>query len=723
MGRAACRAGDPCTANADCLAGLTCNQNTKKCEMVFVCTSDSQCDATRNPICTSPDKCVCIDGSCQPRACAGDSACPGGQICQGGSCQTKPAATGLSCNILTPPAVIHQGQTIAFAASAKNSNGAIVPGQTFTWSSSMSGVASIDTNSGVATGGATTGTTNITCLVVGGSTTPSSPVVLQNYGPVDAGKVRVVVSDDRSGAPVATATVIFEDSNGQQIGGGPVTTDTSGIAQVTGTPPVNVHVFKSGYHYVSVIGTTSTDLLLPLVQVPSTTTAGGFQGTFDFTAICDPMVRTDCDTVQFGIAGASLAGSFTDLDFPKLIGVSLKTRIKFGMIYDMTQNVPSGIVLNLAGQTPPIKGTYEAIASPGLHHAWGIGGLAPFDQVATVLIPLLGSGGGTSNLPIGQILVGVLPLLSKFRHFVKVDQLITEGPEVVDVNDINGNGNTTELVPDFSNTTAFPTLVAKVTVPLSLSTAVTVPMLPKYNNKFLEGAIVLAGANATGRGLVPLGISAGLDAPMMGEMPDGMVDSNPISFKMSPLHDGLEGSRYFIATLALSLTTTSGVPPAISGIITQPSTIATTTPLSVNAFLGFPTTGALNLDSRKFNLGDTSGVGAANFYRADFTGSGGAKWVVYFKAPATGDAFTLPAPPAGDFQDRAVATAGCSGGAAKCTALRVFSLSVGANGSETAPSFDELMTFGGKNLSRLNDFVTGFSNTACQAGGSCAPAN
>ena len=724
-GTSKCTPGQACTVNIDCLAGLSCataaGATSKTCQQVFVCTGDSQCTADRNPVCTAAGVCICLDGSCQQRGCSSDSVCEAGKICTGGTCTTRPASTGLACTILTPPSVVRQGQTVAFVAAAVNSNGAVVPGQTFTWASSVAGAAAIDAATGVVTGGTTTGTSNITCKVTGGSSTDSAAVPVQNYASVASGSVRAVVIDDRTGTPAAGAIVVFRQA-GATVGSA-ITTGADGVATATATGAVDVHVFKNGYTYLSVIGTTTADLLIPLTPTPDQTKAGGFKGTFDLSGVAN---RTD--TVEFGLAGASLGGPFIDLDFNKLIGESIKKVVKIGNLYDSGPEgvgLPSGLYLKLGDQS--IKGDYAALAEGGKRHAWALGGKVPFDKLIQVLTPVLGGGGGLDNLPFGQIIAQVLPFFDKFRHFVKTDLQINETARVVDTGDINGNGSRTDLVADFGNATAFPTVNAVVNQALSLSTSVAVPTLPQYNGKYLEGAIVLAGANVVGRGLVPLGISAAVDAPKQGETADGLIDvdavtagnQSTVSFKMAPLHDGLEGSKYFVVTLALSLQfSASSLPSSISGIVTQTDRIEATTNLGGQTFLGFPTAASFTLASRTFNLG--TAVAGATFYRADFKSVDG-DWVVYFKAPASGAAFTLPAVPA-TISERAVQTSGCTGGAASCTSMRVFSLATKAlTTGGTAPTLDDMAAFSTVNLRRLNDFVGAFSNASCQLNGSCAP--
>jgi hypothetical protein len=724
-GLAQCKAGETCNAPADCQVGLSCNSTTKKCEQVFVCTADAQCASpttSGNPACTDASKCICLGGTCQERGCSTDAVCSGGKICVAGQCTDKPAAASLSCVVLTPSSVIRQGQTLTFVAAAKNANGAIVPGQAFIWTSSNTAVAAIDA-SGVATGGTTTGETNITCLVTGGSATPSPAVVLKNYANLTTGQARAVVTDDKTGQPIAGAKVLFE-RGGTPVGSSPITTAADGVALLTaaGTGALNVHVFHNDYHYVSVMGTTSVDLLLPLLKKPDDTKAGGFKGTFDLTRVTNAS-----DTVEVGIAGASLTGSFIDLDFMKLLGELLKTHVKIGSLYEGDLRLASGLYLKLGDQA--IKTNYQALGQPGLRHAWGLGGKVPFDKLIQVLTPIIGSGGiSLENLPLGQLIAQVLPFFDKFKHFVKTDITVTEAAKIQDTQDLNGDGSTTDLIPNFADGTAFPAVNAVVNQALTLATSVTIPTLPKYNNQWLEGVILLAGANAAGRGLVPLGVSAAVDAPKQGEAPDGQVDVDPntagnqntVSLKLAPLHDGLEGSKFFLAALSLSVKFSSSALPNISGIITQMDSIGSTTTLAASGFLGFPETAAYALGTRTFNLG--TAVTGASFYRVDFKGADG-DWYVYFKGPSSGAAFTLPTVPSGATQRDQTTCVPADGGAPQtCTVLRVFTLATKApTAGGTAPTLDDLVTFGTVNLTRLNDVVSAFSNAQCQPSGSCAP--
>lgn len=719
-GQSSCFAGQACTASIDCVPGLTCaaapdGGTGKTCQAVFVCSSDTQCDASRNAACTSAGACLCVDGACQLRGCSADAQCDAGKTCIGGTCEPRPSSTGLTCSLLSASTVVRSGQSVAFAAEARDGSGAPVAGQSFTWASSNAAAAAVDSN-GVVTGGSTSGTTNITCRVVGGASSDSTPVPVLNYVNGALGSVRVVVQDERTGNPLAGALVLLRQ--GGATLGNVLTTGADGAVAATATGSLDVHVFKNGYTYLSVIDTTSADLLIPLSPTSDPSRAGGYQGTFDLSAVAN---RTD--TVEVGLAGLSVGRPFIELGSIKLLGEPVRRRLRIGNLYDNFIDLPLGLYLKLGDQS--IKGDFAALGEAGQHHAWALGGKLPFDRVIQVLTPVLGGGSGAS-LSSGSVVVPLLAFFEKFRHFVKTAVNVVVTPRVVDSQDFDGDGSVTDLVPDFANTGAFPVLNAVVTQALTLSTAVTVPALPQYGGRFLEGAFIIAGANAPGRGLVPLGLSAALDAPRPGEAPDGLVDADgntagnqsTVRFKLAPLHSGLEGSKFVVATLARSLdfSGASPVPGPVSGLITQTDGLGATTDLGGQAFLGFPTDASFTLANRSFSLG--TAVAGASFYRADFKGADG-DWVVYFKAPASGAAFTLPAIPTGA-SERAVSTTGCIGGAASCTHLRVFTLATKASGGLAAPTLDALVSFGTVNLRRLNDFVGAFSSAQCQASGTCA---
>ncbi|MGH8225302.1 MAG: Ig-like domain-containing protein, partial [Gammaproteobacteria bacterium] len=86
--------------------------------------------------------------------------------CGGGGSSSGGGGTKVSSIAITPTsASIAEGATQQFTAVAKDANGATISGVSFTWSSSDTGVATINA-SGLATGVAT-GTTSITASAQG----------------------------------------------------------------------------------------------------------------------------------------------------------------------------------------------------------------------------------------------------------------------------------------------------------------------------------------------------------------------------------------------------------------------------------------------------------------------------------------------------------------------------------------------------------------------------
>ncbi|MGO8786575.1 MAG: beta strand repeat-containing protein [Terriglobia bacterium] len=135
---------------------------------------------------------------------------------------------------VTPPSPsIAVGGTEQFIAAAKDSAGDTINGLTFTWASSASGVASIDSSSGLATG-VSTGTTYITAAS-GGVTSNQD---LLTVTPIASS----VSGTAAAGAPIVGATVNLKDSAGNSStatsgSDGSYTLNTTGF-----TPPFLIQV-------------------------------------------------------------------------------------------------------------------------------------------------------------------------------------------------------------------------------------------------------------------------------------------------------------------------------------------------------------------------------------------------------------------------------------------------------------------------------------------------
>ena len=721
-----CAEGCKCTSSAQCDAGFVCQMDLAEpvCRKVVTCTSRQDC-VTNDARCSGATaiQCDCVKGQCQQLVCSADAQCAQGTKCINGSCETPQAADSTTtCTILTQPTVTRQGQTVQFAAQAKNANGAIVAGQSFTWASSATDKAAVAANTDSAfatvTGGATSGTTDITCKVVGGSATASAAVTITNFADVAAGHARVLVLDEATGQPLQGATVRVVDAGGTAKPD--ATTDAGGVVDVdiTGqTPPQAIHVFHNSYKWVSVYGAGKSDLLVSVAPIADETKAGGFRGEFDFSKIPNP------GEVELGIAGASIPGSLINMDFTTLIGEMLTRRIKIGSLVDENIPLPSGITLTLSGEK--VKGDYQPFGVPGKRVAWGLGGKVPIAELIRILTPLL-SGGTVSvdTLPIGQLLAQIMPFFDSFRHGIKADIDITALDKVLDDGSVIKNPlgsasgtpwpdydldqDTTDKVANYQN---FPRHDIQLTQPMQLSTSLTPPMLPLIKASpatYLDGVIAIAGALVPGRGLVPLGLGAAVDAAAQGDTPNGWIDTDyqtpgdqkTMNMKFASKHSGIEAGKYLILMLSLSLDFSDQRSNSLSGFVVFPD-VTSGFPASVtlpSAFLKLAK-GSYNFTTRAMNLTETDA--AKTFLRADFT-DGDKEWHVYFN----GTAFTLPTPPA------SVATRDPAG-SPKDVSIYHVTLSGGK-------TFSDLMEFNDKNLPDIVEMTERFSNTECKEEGTTA---
>jgi hypothetical protein len=180
---------------------------------------------------------------------------------------------------------------------------------------------------------------------------------------------------------------------------------------------------------------------------------------------------------------------------------------------------------------------------------------------------------------------------------------------------------------------------------------VSVPTLPDLPGGTVcaAGAILLAGVNLEGRGLVPLGLTAGVDVldeetpdckiggvenpfgPNSGDLQDGQM---PLS--MAPPHSGVEGSQLFLLLLALdpdSLAGDGGL--QLSAIVNRVDSVSEEQTVS-GTYLPYPS-GTVSRANVSVTL-DSAITGAA-LARVEMQ-SGNDTWLIY--APGNSTTINLP---------------------------------------------------------------------------------
>lgn len=721
-----------CANDRDCEGGSVCDKEEDGdgiptaddpegvCIKVF-CISDDDCEDPVN------EKCDSRRGFCIPRNLCepGDpNACPTeGDKCiyEGGLpiCKAPPAAT--ACNLAPSPAYVVAGGTVQLEGVGTGAGNKLVPQTTFTWS--VTGGGSIDA-AGVYTAGATAGAATVTGTTENGGATCTATVnVLAAAADAD---LRIVVIDQATRAPLANSKVAVRTGAGTTS----AVTAADGSATFAGAAAAAaVSIFPDAHQWHTILNPPD-DVIMYTSPVPAADVAvDGIKGAFNFDN-----VHTDGD-IRLGLAGTAINPAITDLNFNTIIGESIDTPIEIEGITDGEQIVPlpEGLIIGL-GDTD-FKGSYSSIndkAGPSV--GWALAGQVKLSQIGDIIGSVAGD---TENINAGAILAAVLPFFAKFDHAIVTG--LDFDPAARQAGD--PNFDTVEMKPEtllaLDSTFEMPTLpcapgalegnactgdVFKLEVGEE-STIVTACPNPlpaggtcEAVSPFATGAVILTGTVIPGIGLVPLGISAGLDDTSEdGNNFDGILeqseDATPgeVLMDFAPPHDGIEGNLYMTVAIALDINSITSTDDIGASIVTQVSRSLPKTGNSFNnAFLQSqggtftPAAGTFALTKK----------GAADFYRVNFDNDGEEEWNVWFGGDEAGS-FNIADLPvhediaAGDVTARTVHAD-----------VQAFKLGTGYDGPAPT-SFDELFAFDGQDIDTLLYYLGAWSSESCKAGGLC----
>lgn len=725
-----CNDGDACTFSGDCNVGSICNttddpyydaaQGANVC-VRLVCAADTDCKDGKT--CTR-------ERICQVPACQADSQCTGGTICSGGACVARPSAADVaSCSVVTPDGAIRQGAKIALAAVARNANGVALPGIAFTWASSNAGAVAVE--GAEATGGATGGAAELTAKVTDKmSVTCDRSVKLENFATLPGADARVVLITEDNGQPVADAAVtLFVSGSGMPLEARSAANGAASFAGVAGTIE-SVTVVKAGYEYVSVLAPGTKDVFLPIPRKADVTKAGGYRGAIDVS-------KSRRGDLYLGITAPAIPTNLLNLDFASILGDFINTTINAPQLglNNQTVDLPGGVVFRLGnerftedvkaanlrcqGLTPGAEelGCYVSRAPAGPGIAWAIAGRLKLQDVASIAGKLSGAlGGGTADLPIGDILSAVLPLLRTLNHGINAGLNTTEFPKVgktsgmasAECADATTADYDDKCRGDFSKYAAVKLAADK---PLAINAAITVPTLPRQSDgTYSDGVVVLSAAITGSRGLVPLGLTAGLDTTAKTQTADGKINGvdkpfGQFSMKLPdgqvPLttavpHSGIEGSKLALVGIALdpnSLGGDGGI--QLSGLVHYVENFSDTG-FGGAEFLAFPT-GTFSVANASFTGMLPAG---ASVTRVEIS-NGDKTWLVY--VPGSMGTITLPN----------VAQAR--------TDLLSSTPEVFLQLVRSTTSFADVFTFGsGKNLDKAIELIEGFVIQECTAAATAA---
>ncbi len=512
---------------AGCCEGLACDIFTNKC--VEPCASNQECQA-RNEIPFHEDL-ECDDGVCDFDHCLEDADCPGGRVCYGGGCVTIPDCADLNeCVVAPAHAVTNQSARVRFAASAYLKSGALAPGIAFLWDSSDTEIATVD--AGLVAGGSGSGAATITATVAGCEPIACAATVF-NYGEFTG--ARLVAADD----------LVFEPIDGAVVRAGaeaPVTTDADGVAALPVEPsaqsPVDITVSSEEYQTTTMKGVEPSDILAHLRKNWNAARAGGARGNLDLSRIrCE---QQTCD-VNLGFSGFSVPGSPVDFILHFLYPEMLTTTIELGGSVEEIP-LPGGLVLGLNDTW--MNEIYRLTGIPGKRVLWAWGGTPDLSWFMQWLNRLVGDDYLTSLCITVQAIHELLPY---FYTALVPNVEITPIGNIPDGYDIDGDGDSTELVPDYGG---FPFIEVALQVPMEERMVFTAPALPV---NVYDTVILLAGVVVRGAGFVPLGVGAGLDVASSDSYnPDGIIE-DPMTLLVSDVAGRIPEDQVQRVVLALAL--------------------------------------------------------------------------------------------------------------------------------------------------------------------------
>jgi hypothetical protein len=704
-----------CRRNIDCGGGSVCEKDdeaddTGCCVKIF-CTTDADCSDTeecnlRKGLCVPSNLCNPADP--ENTGCSADQEC----IYNEGTPQCVDAPPDATACIVSPnPLYLADGAAADLQAVGRAADGSLVPHTTFTFASTIGTVSGSALTGACSDASPCTGT--VTATADNGGATCTTEVTV--FPAVATGDVRVSLFDANSREPVSGATVMVRVGDVKTTG----TTDANGaytFAAVGGTVQA-VGAYPDDYQWQTVLSPTSNDIALHSVKIPDPTKVAGVKGRFDFDNV------TTQGDIQLGIAGMSINSAITDLDFATLIGEIADYNVVLEGVTDSDGEVvplPSGLVINLANEE--IKGDFVSFGEPGTGILWALGGKVRLSEIGEIISGVTAS----DDVNVGSILAAVLPFFGRFDHATVTG---------IDLTEQNRPADPGEGVPVPYADWPFQELTGSDAVPLNtlLSQAAeydvpTLPCVPgagrvptcTLNDEpaFNSGAILLSGVIVPGLGLVPLGLTAGLDDPDdqdSDDQRDGKLDyleptttapqtpAGKAIIDYAPPHDGLEGNLYVTIAIALDI---DGLTEGALGA----STITHVTSKYNENNNTFPTAflehqgGAFDRSATGVTF-SLNAVGDADFYRLNLNQNAQdddpePEWNVWFQGdPGTITLADLrPDSTTGNRDDGAD--------------IQAFAIGTGYPGA--APSdMNDLFELNGTNMDSLIYYLGGWSSTAC----------
>ncbi|MCC7073546.1 MAG: hypothetical protein IT383_19715 [Deltaproteobacteria bacterium] len=487
-----CVAFTPCDEDDDCFdPNWSCNE-LGRCEERPLCSIDAECGADR-----------CVDGHCRPaQSCAADSCdtgfecvagrcveqpvcrtsadCDDGDVCGGGRCVDAPAAVAPDTVLIATPhgscpgachLVLLVGETAQVRAQGFDDAGLPVPGP----------VAVVTTMTHVSAGTLTTlsaDTAGDFSVAFGSSTL----TVHVRARPV--GALVLVVIDGGSGAPMAGVDV----SVGTASAGA---TNADGLAVVGVLAPDEDTVSARsadgrGVALVGALAAAPDRLRLSMAPVIDDAVAAGVRATVNGTG--DELGDTGISLALPAAASASAA------TLEALFGPPFGAFIGVPVVGDLPVTLPAALMLD---GTVPVIGFQDVKPEALVTAPAGPGALLAFEgRYDQQLLFTIAFGADATELALDiAAQTEGMDVLALGAGLLEAEALVVDGDADDGVEDVDGDGDVAELVPDYA---AFPAVSASPSASPSLRVGVRVSPPPD-------------GAN--GRAFAVCGVDAGLFLP------------------------------------------------------------------------------------------------------------------------------------------------------------------------------------------------------------------
>lgn len=397
----------------------------------------------------------------------------GALVLLGFGCSKSPGESNPIESLSVEPngASIDDSTTLGMRAAGVRASGQVAALDAVDWS--VEGPATID-SAGVLT---PSGTGSVTVTATSDGLVGQATITVLAPGTLD---VRVV--DAESGAGISGAIV-------RVTGETDVTAGSDGSATVSGgfSGAVNVTVWATGYHPMTVVGAQVKNLVLPLRPIAGEA-PGEFNGKILFeNAFGSP--DPPAGELYLGFASAALSTNILNFNFEDLLGDN-RTLSLAGTTVDAPSNI---YVYTLTDD-------YIAKAPPGQNAVFALGGSVKLETILDI-------ADNVDGLSFGQIIQQLIPVFSEFQFAVRTDLNVTSGG----------------VVDNFH---------LDLSMPMSDGVTVNVPTLPVSD----PSPLVVAARDLGDLGLIPIGF--------------GVVENGGASLKVAPGQGDLANGSPLFAVVA-----------------------------------------------------------------------------------------------------------------------------------------------------------------------------